>query len=150
MGKYIASGSLTTIAATQSPLIVVGSTTIQPRVAAIMMGLLGVPGTDQAWAAQLRRSTTAATGTAATPAPNGSPQTACTTTAVSNCTVEPTYTAGFLKQIPMNPRSTFQWAAYDRDAEIACIAAANNGLGLQITQVGGGVGTALAEMTFSE
>ncbi len=149
MGKYIASGSLA-IAANQTPLIIVGSTAVQPRVAAIMMGLLGVPGTDQAWSAQLRRATTAATGTAVTPSKTQSPQIACTTTALSAVTVEPTYTAGFLKNIPMNPRSTFQWAAYDRDAEIACDAAANNGLGLQMIQVGGGVGSALAEMTFSE
>lgn len=149
MGKYIVSGSRA-IALNETPLILLGSAAIQPAVCAIQLGLLGVPAGDQAWEAQLRASTTAGAGTAVVPEKTKSPQAAATSTALSNCTTEPTYTAGFKKRIPMNPRSTFQWAAYDRDGEIACVAAANNGLGIQMTQIGSGVGTALAELTFSE
>lgn len=149
MGKYIVQGSKA-IGATLTPLHIIGSASIKPRVCGIVLSTSGTPTSDQGVNVQLRRSTADGTGTSVTPTPTDAPQAAATSTAKSNYTVEPTYTAGSQLDFAFNPRATFQWAAYDRDSEIATLVASAAGIGLQIIAVGGGAGNVLADIIFGE
>lgn len=149
MGKYLTQGLIAT-AATKTPLQVIGSATIQPRVCGFSLSTTGTPTTDQGVDVQLRRSTADGTGTAVTPATTGSPQPASTSTSKSNYSAEPTYSTGSLMDIAFNPRATFQWAAYDRDSELCALVASGAGVGLQIIGAGGSAGNVLANMLFDE
>ncbi len=149
MGAYLTQG-LKAIGATLTPLSIIGSASIQPRLMAFTLSTSGTPSTDQGVNVRLRRFTADGTGTAVTPAVTSSPQPASTSTSKSDYTVEPTYAAGFLYDVAFNPRATFQWAAYTQDAEICSLVAAGAGLGFQIIGAGGGVGNLLANATFRE
>ncbi len=137
------------IAATQSPLIVSGGTTVRPRICTLRMATSGTPTSDQAVQAQLRRATTAGTGTSVTPAPTDPGAPAALSTSLQNLTVEPTY-SGVLSDFYFNPRATIQWAAYDPRAELIVPATANNGIGFQCIAVGGAAGNLAAEIGFYE
>ncbi len=149
MGAYLTQG-LKAIGATLTPLSIIGSASIQPRLMAFTLSTSGTPSTDQGVNVQLRRFTADGTGTAVTPAVTASPQAAATSTSKSNYTAEPTYSAGSLYDIAFNPRATFQWAAYTQDAEICALVASGAGLGFQIVAAGGGAGNVLANATFRE
>lgn len=150
MSYYNVSGFIA-VAATKTPLIITGGTTVRPRLCAFCLSTDGTPTTDQGVEVALRRSTAAGTTTAVTPSPADSASVASITTAGSNATVEPTYTAGNAGfDRAFNPRVTHQWVAYDPRAEIIVPATAANGLGFQILGAGGAAGNVRADMGFYE
>ena len=129
-------------AATTSPLIVTGAATLKMRISAARAGTIGAPSSDASVQVFARLSTAAGTSTAVTPRPRNGISVAGST-AGSNCTVEPTYTAGqSLLILEFNPRSFAQWNAYNPDAELQAIPASANGIGFQ-TQIAGGALTSV-------
>jgi hypothetical protein len=141
---FLASGFIA-IAATKSPLIVGSTANIRPRIKAFDWSTTGVPTSDQGVEVQIRRATALGTSTSYTLGntdPSDSGVTAVLT-AGTNCTVEPTYSAGFMFDRAFNPRMTHQWAAYDPSAELIAPATAANGVGFQVVGPGGGAGNIL-------
>lgn len=132
------------VAATKTPLTLGGSATLRPRLVAWAWSTDGTPTSDQGITARLQRTTALGTSTAVTPgAPEPADATAgATMTFGSNCTIEPTYTAGagILWEQASNPRATVQWAAYDPRSEYVFIATASNGIGFQMQTAGGSAG----------
>lgn len=129
-------------AATTTPLILTGSATLKMRVSAARAGTIGAPSSDASVQLFARLSTAAGTSTAVTPRPRNGISVAGST-AGSNASVEPTYTAGqALIILEFNPRSFAQWNAYNPDGELQAIPATNNGIGFQ-TQVAGGALTSI-------
>ena len=129
-------------AATTSPLILTGSATLKLRVPAVRAGSTGAPSSDASVQVYARLSTAAGTSTAVTPRPRNGVSVAGST-AGSNASVEPTYTAGQpLLVMEFNPRSFAQWNAYNPDGELQAIPASANGIGFQ-TQIAGGALTSI-------
>lgn len=150
MARYNASGFIA-VAATKTPIILGGGTTVRPRLYAFSCSTDGVPTSDQGVEFALRRATALGTTTAVTPSPTDPADVAAIATIGSNASAEPTYTAGnagFDRAI--NPRATLQWAAYDQFAEIVVPATAANGLGIQILGAGGAAGNFRADMSWRE
>lgn len=149
MATYVASGSIAP-AATKTPLVVTGSATLATRIVAIRMATTGAPSSDASVQVFLRQSTAAGTSTAVTPRPKNGISVAGST-AGSNASAEPTYTAGqSLQVMEFNPRSFAQWQAYNPDAELRIIAASANGIGAQIQAAGGALTTVDADFDFVE
>jgi hypothetical protein len=141
---FLASGFIA-IAATKTALIVGSTANIRPRILRYDVSTQGVPTSDQSVEFQLRRATALGTSTAYT-LQNTDPSDSSVTpvlTAGTNCTVEPTYSTGFLADKGINPRQTHQWIAYSPDEEIIIPATAAAGVGWQITGAGGGAGNLL-------
>lgn len=129
-------------AATQSPLNLTGSATIRQRIKHVRAGSTGVPTSEASVQVFGRLSTTAGTGTSVTPGPRNGIS-AAGSTALSNLSAEPTYTAGQPKIVlEFNPRLFAQWTAYDYGAAVESLAVAANGIGFQ-TQVPGGALTTI-------
>ena len=122
---------------TTSALNVTGGTTSRPRIVDFTLSTTGAPSSDAGIATQLRRSTTAGTGTSVTPNASDGSERAAVFTTLSNLSAEPTYSTGFVKHVAINPRATHRWVAYDQRAEFVSPATANNGHGFQITDAGG-------------
>lgn len=131
------------VAATKTALILGSTANIRPRVQQYIAELGdAAPTSDQGVEFQVRRATALGTSTAVTP---GAPEPAelAVTPAMSggsNCTVEPTYSTGFEQRRVINPRATYTWQPYDRCGELVLPATAANGLGWQLTVVGGASG----------
>lgn len=130
------------IAATKTPLIIGSTANIRPRILRYKASTTGTPTSDQGVEFQIRRATALGTSTSLTlhasdPSDEGLTP---TVTGGSNCTIEPTYSTGWLEDLTINPRATYQWAAYSPDEEIILPATASNGVGFQITGAGGGAG----------
>lgn len=141
---FLASGFIA-IAATKTPLILGSTANIRPRVLQLDVSTTGTPTSDQGVEFQIRRATALGTSTSYT-LTNTDPSDSAVTpvlTAGTNCTVEPTYSAGFLYDRAINPRMTHQWAAYSPDAELIAPATAANGIGFQLVGAGGGAGNCL-------
>jgi hypothetical protein len=119
-----------------------GGTTSRIRLQELVLMASGTPSSDVGAEAQLRRSTTAGTGTAVTPSPVDSADPASIVAALENLTAEPTYSAGHVMRRVFNPRAVHTWVAYDQKSEIVSPATANNGLGVQMISAGG-IGTAM-------
>lgn len=129
-------------AATTSPLIVTSSATLRTRIGHVRAATTGAPTSDASVQIYARPSTVAGTSTAVTPRPRNGISVAGST-AGSNCTIEPTYTAGQpLLVLEFNPRNFAQWMAYNPDSELVAISAAANGIGFQ-TQIAGGALTTI-------
>lgn len=127
------------VAASESALNITGGTTVVVRLREYRMAVDGAPSTEAMVAAELRRSTTAGTGTTYTPTVGQGAFPAAEATALSNLTAEPTY-SGQLTHEEFNPRARAMWQAYDALGEILTPLTANNGLGFQCITVGGGSG----------
>ena len=124
-------------AATKTPVIYTGSATLRAALREFMAATIGVPSSEASFQIDVRPSTAAGTSTAVTPRPRNGVSVAGGT-AGSNCSAEPTYTAGQpLLRRQGNPRNSLQWNALQGDAEINSIASANNGFGAQIIIPGG-------------
>jgi len=137
-------------AATKTPLIYTGSATIRARLLEVMFATIGVPSSEASFQIDVRPSTAAGTSTAVTPRPRNGVSVAGGT-AGSNCSVEPTYTAGQgLLRRQGNPRNSLQWNALQGDAEINSIAASANGFGAQILIAGGALTSVDADMAIGE
>lgn len=129
-------------AATTSPLNITGSATLRARITHVRAGTTGIPSSEASVQVFGRLSTTAGTGTAVTPGPRNGVSVAGSS-ALSNLSAEPTYTAGQPKiLLEFNPRLFAQWTAYDLNAAIESLAAAANGIGFQ-TQIAGGALTTI-------
>ena len=149
MAVYDITGTIAP-AATKTPVIYTGSATIRARLLEFLAATIGVPSSEASFQIQVRPSTAAGTSTAVTPRPRNGVSTA-SGTAGSNCTVEPTYTAGQpLLQRQGNPRNSLQWNALQGDAEINSIAASANGFGAQITIPGGALTSVDVDMAVGE
>lgn len=147
---YSASG-LRAIAATQSSLAVTGGTGLVTRIQKILLSSSGTPTSDQSINTQIRRQTAVGTGTSVTPGvkqPGQFP--AAETTALSNLTVEPTYSSGSILDLFHNPRLTLQWQPSETYAEILVPLTANNGVGSQCAAVGGGAGNHATTFEWAE
>jgi hypothetical protein len=140
------------IAATQSPLTLMGGTTVVLAIRELIAATSGAPSTEAAVEAALRRFTAAGTGTSFTPliaSPGSHP--ASEATVLTNLTAEPTYTANSTLWAPVfNPRNRALWQAYDQRGEILTPLTANNGVGLQCVAAGGGAGNLRAEAGWCE
>ena len=141
---FLASGFIA-VAATKTPLIIGSTANIRPRVLRYDVSTTGTPTSDQGVEYQVRRATALGTSTAYTLGASDPSDTGGTpvVTAGTNCTIEPTYAAGWLIDRAQNPRATYQWAAYSPDEEMILPATAANGLGWQCTGAGGGAGNLL-------
>lgn len=141
---FLASGFIA-LAATKTPLILGSTANIRPRVLAFDWSTTGTPTSDQGVEVQIRRATALGTSTSYTLA-NTDPSDSGVTpvlTAGTNCTIEPTYSTGFMYDRAFNPRMTHQAAAYAPDAELIGPATASNGIGFQVVGAGGGAGNIL-------
>lgn len=150
MARYAFSGFIA-VAATKTPIILGGGTTVRARLYGFCCSTDGVPTSDQGVEFALRRATALGTTTAVTPSAIDPADVASISTGGSNATVEPTYTAGnagFDRAI--NPRATLQWAAYDQLAEFVVPATSANGIGIQILGAGGAAGNFRADFSFRE
>ena len=133
------------VAATKTALIVGSTATIRPRILRYDWSTSGLPTSDQGVEVQVRRATALGTSTPYTlqaPDPADGAVTPVLTAGI-NCTVEPTYSAGFLDDKAINPRMTHQWVAYSPDEEIVLPATAAAGVGFQIVGAGGAAGNLL-------
>jgi hypothetical protein len=138
---YTAPGFIA-IASTKTPLIIGTTANDRPRILRYKASTTGTPTSDQGVEFQLRRATALGTSTALTlhasdPSDEGLTP---TVSGGTNCTIEPTYSAGWLEDLTINPRATYQWAAYSPDEEVIVAAGAATGVGFQITGAGGGAG----------
>lgn len=145
---FLASGFIA-IAATKTALILGSTVNIRPRIKAFDWSTTGIPTSDQSVEVQVRRATALGTSTAYT-LQNTDPSDSGVTpvlTAGTNCSVEPTYAAGFMLDRGFNPRMTHQWGAASsagtEAAEIILPATASNGVGFQIIGAGGGASNLL-------
>ena len=149
MPTFVVTGSIAP-AATKTPLVYTGSATLRPRIVAIRIGTTGAPSSDASVQVNLRLSTVAGTTTAVTPRPRNGVSVAGGT-AGSNATVEPTYTSGqSLLGADFNPRSAYQFMAYNPDAELVLLSASANGVGAQIIAPGGALTTVDADFDVVE
>jgi hypothetical protein len=141
---FLASGFIA-VAATKTALILGSTANIRPRVLRYDWSTTGTPTSDQGIEVQVRRATALGTSTAYTLGASDPSDTAGTpvVTAGTNCTVEPTYSAGFMADKAINPRMTHQWVAYSPDEELIMPATASNGIGFQIVGAGGAAGNLL-------
>lgn len=128
----------TQTAASKTALTIISTAAIRPRICEFTLSNGGLVSTDQSYQVQLKRFTAAGTTTAVTPASTDSGDPAATFTAGSNATVEPTYTSNTtLRDLFVNPRSTFRWVAYDQRSELIMPATAANGIGFFLNALGG-------------
>lgn len=129
-------------AATKTPLIIGSTANLRPRVLRYDTSTTGTPTSDQGIEWQIRRATALGTSTALTLHASDPSDEGLTpvVTGGTNCSIEPTYAAGWLVDKAQNPRATYQWAAYAPDEEMILPATASNGLGWQITAAGGAAG----------
>jgi hypothetical protein len=135
---YTAVGTQT--AGSKTALTIISTAAVRPRICEFTLSNLGTVATDSSYEIQLKRFTAAGTTTAVTPASTDSGDPAATFTAGSNATVEPTYTSNTtLRDLAVNPRSTFRWVAYDQRSELIMPATAANGIGFFLNALGGAV-----------
>jgi hypothetical protein len=133
------------VAATKTPLILGSTANIRPRVLRYDWSTTGTPTSDQSIEVQVRRATALGTSTAYTMKASDPSDEGLTfsPSAGTNCTIEPTYSSGFLADKAINPRMTHQWVAYSPDEELILPATASNGIGWQIQGAGGAAGNLL-------
>jgi len=129
-------------AATKTALIMGSTANIRPRIVRHQISTDGTPTSDQAIKVNVSRATALGTSTAVTfgftdPSDSGVTP---VLTAGSNCSAEPTYSGSPVDVYVGNPRFTYVWREYDRDSHIILPATASNGVGYQMTQVGGAAG----------
>lgn len=138
---FLAAG-LIAAAATKTALIVGSTANIRPRILKYDVSTDGTPTSDQGIVYSVQRATALGTSTAVTLAAADPSDTAGTpvVTAGSNCSVEPTYAGQALHTRSQNPRATYTWVAYGPDAELILPATASNGVGFQMTALGGAAG----------
>jgi len=149
MPTFGASGSIAP-AATKTPLVLTGSSTLRSRLVAFRIGTTGAPSSDASVQVFVRQSTAAGTSTAVTPRPKNGVSVAGGV-AGSNASAEPTYTTGEpMLDICFNPRSFGQWMGYNPDAELCFLAVTANGLGFQIQAPGGALTTVDVNSDFVE
>lgn len=135
---YAVQGTQT--AAAKTALTIISAATIRPRLKSFTLSNIGTVSVDSAFEIQAKRFTAAGTTTGVTPAALDSGDPAATFTAGSNASAEPTYTANTLmKDLAVNPRSTYRWVAYEQAAEIMLPATAANGVGFLLNALGGAV-----------
>jgi hypothetical protein len=103
-----------------------GSTTVRPRVYEFDVSSTATPA-DQSALVVINRSTTAGTGTSATPQALDNQEIAAATSALIQLTAEPTNAGTFLYQVPLNLRASWRWVAAP-DSEFIGAATASNGL----------------------
>ena len=141
---FLATGFIA-VAASKTALILGSTANIRPRILRYDWSTTGVPSSDQGIEVQVRRATALGTSTAYTLQTNDPSDSGVTPvlTAGTNCTVEPTYSAGAMADKSINPRMTHQWVAYSPDEEIILPATAANGVGFQIIAAGGAAGNLL-------
>lgn len=113
-------------ASPQTLVNLTGSTTVRPRIYEFNVGSVATPG-DQAALIAINRSTTAGTGTAATPQALDNQEIAAATTALIALSAEPTNAGTFQYQTPLNQRASWRWVAAP-DSEFIGAATAANGL----------------------
>jgi hypothetical protein len=113
-------------AAPNSLVNLTGSTTVRPRVYEFDVSSTATPA-DQSALVVINRSTTAGTGTAATPQALDNQEIAAATTALIQLSAEPTNAGTFLYQVPLNLRASWRWVAAP-DSEFIGAATASNGL----------------------
>lgn len=134
---YAAQGTQT--AASKTALTLISTTNGRSRLIEYTLSNVGSVTVDSQFEVQLKRFTAAGTSTAVTPSSTDPSDPAATLfTAGSNCSVEPTYTAGVvIDDKGVNPRGLYRWTAYAPDAEIIMPATAANGLGFFLNVLGG-------------
>lgn len=128
---FSVSGVNGTGAATKTILGVTGAAAARSHVFDIILGSAAAPA-DQSALYTVTRSTAAGTSTAFTPLLTDPADTVvATSTAGITHTVEPTYAATDLLQIPLNQRASFRWVA-SPGYELINTLSATNGLGLRL------------------
>jgi hypothetical protein len=140
MASFNVSGSKATASPPLTALIITsgGTSSPRPKITQVVLGTTGAPSTDAGYRVTAQRATTAGTATAVTPNPVDPAETACETTAGSNATAEPTFTANsILLDASCNPRATWTWMPYQTEGELIVPATANNGIGFTVTDFGG-------------
>jgi hypothetical protein len=141
---FLANGTVAA-AATKTALIIGSTANIRPRILKYDVSTDGTPTSDQGIKYNVSRATALGTTTAQTLAAadpsdtSGSP----VVTAGITATVEPTYSGTAIHTRAQNPRATYTWQAYSPDAELICPATAANGIGWQMTALGGAAGNFL-------
>ncbi len=148
MSLYSVQGTQT--AAPKTALTIVSAATIRPRLLAFNLSNIGTVSTDSGFEIILKRFTAAGTTTSVTPAAVDSGDPAAVFTAGSNATVEPTYTANTtIRDVAVNPRSTFRWVALEQRDEVILPATASNGVGFLLNTLGGAT-TVVVDATVME
>lgn len=133
------------VAATKTALILGSTANIRPRVKYFNASTTGTPTSNQGLEFQVRRATALGTSTAYTLGTLDPSDAAVTpvVTAGTNCSVEPTYSTGFIYDMTISPQVPFQWWPNSPDQEIILPATASNGVGFQIIAAGGAAGNFL-------
>ena len=146
--KYALTASVTNTASV-TQVVLVSTTAIRPAVYDIMISASAAPA-DNAANYQIKRFTAAGSTSALTPQALDSGDPAATSTAGTNASIEPTYTASaILLSISANQRTTARWLARD-GSELVCPASASNGLGLFSNAVGGSAFAAQYTVLYNE
>jgi hypothetical protein len=102
----------------------------------VMVGSEATPA-DAAILWTLRRFTAAGTSTGVTPINLDSADATTEFDAGENHTIEPTYTANILLNIPLNQRATFRWTCAP-GGELIVPATASNGIGIETDTISTG------------
>ena len=136
---YAAQGTQTI--GSKTALTLVSTANGRSRIIEYKLSNVGAVTVDSQFEVQVKRFTAGGTSTAVTPSATDPSDPAATLfTAGSNCTVEPTYTAGVvIDDTGVNPRGIFRWTAYDPSAELILPATASNGIGFFVAVLGGAV-----------
>jgi hypothetical protein len=136
---YAAQGTQT--AGSKTALTLVSTANGRSRIIEYKLSNVGAVTVDSQFEVQVKRFTAGGTSTAVTPSATDPSDPAATLfTAGSNCTVEPTYTAGVvIDDTGVNPRGIYRWTAYDPSAELILPATASNGIGFLVATLGGAV-----------
>jgi hypothetical protein len=136
---YAAQGTQT--AGAKTALAITATAAGRSRIIEYKLSNVGAVTVDSQFEVQVKRFTVAGTSTAVTPSSTDPSDPAATLfTAGSNCTVEPTYTAGVvIDDTGVNPRGIYRWTAYDPSAELILPATDANGIGFFVAVLGGAV-----------
>lgn len=133
--KYTVTGESAAVAASETPVNLIGGTTVKPGIFDIVIGCQGTAADGTAIVFVQRATTAASGGSAFTPLPLDPDSPAAIATAHVAGTTEPTYTtSGELMEIALNQRATFRWVAAP-GAELWVPKTTANGIGIYETGV---------------
>lgn len=138
---YLATGTNAAIGATKSPLSLTGGTGLVLALREYWGKAEGARTSEADVVVLVRRSTAAGTGSAVTPGvKDGGAHPAAEATALSELTVEPTYSAAQIFREAFHPASKMLWQAINDLGRVLVPLTSANGIGWQGSVVGGGAG----------
>lgn len=132
--RFAVPGNQATVSSSfKTAVIIIATTTTRPKIFHFVLSTLGAAA-DGVLEWIIQRFTVAGTTTAVTPRNlDATDPSSSATTAGSNATAEPTYTANSsLFDQGINQRATYTWNAWTEGAQLVSTTAATNGLGIAV------------------